>query len=116
MALSSLAKLHINSSQLQHIICKNVDNNTFKNQERNDFYNVNTELCPQEETKGRDSDGDGEGGGGDAGGNDSDGGPKKQEYEQGVATVTATYISIIEFEGRIVNKSRIPFEKSGRQH
>lgn len=33
--------------------------------------------------------------GGDAGGNDSDGGPKKQEYEQGVATVTATYISII---------------------
>ena len=34
--------------------------------------------------------------GGDAGGNDSDGGPKKQEYERkGVATVTATYISII---------------------
>lgn len=94
MALSSLEKLHINSSKLQLYHMQNVNNNTlqesremisimwtqsFVHRKKLKVVTVMVKVM-----------------GGDAGGNDSDGGPKKQEYERkGVATVTATYISII---------------------
>lgn len=113
MALSSLEKLHINSSQLQLYHMQNVDNNTLQESREvisimwtQSFVHrkklwVGTVMVMVKVV------------GGDAGGNDSDGGPKTGIWTRSSNSNCYLYFYYWDSLRRIVNKSRIPFEKSG---